>query len=337
MSFKTVTHPRSGLRLSRLGFGSAPLGDLYHRLDDETAVATVMAAVGSGINLVDTAPHYGNGLAEARIATALRRLDRDKVVLSTKVGRLMSPARGPVVSKRFVGGLPFRSEYDYSYDGVLRSLEHSMLRLGTDRIEIALIHDVDGWTHGVEAVDERFAETMNGAYRALDRLRSEGMLRAIGIGVNEAAMCARFARAGDFDTMLLAGRYTLLEQGALDDFLPLAADKGIAVLMGGVFNTGILATGPVEGAMYNYVPATPEVRERARRIEAVCKAHGIALAVASARFPLGHPAVASVVLGGVTPEEVARNVAAFDVRIPAALWSDLIAEGLLRPDAPAPT
>lgn len=336
MPFETVVHPRSGLRLSRLGFGSAPLGDLYARLDDETAVATVMAAADAGISLIDTAPHYGNGLAEARIATALRRMDRDRIVLSTKVGRLMSPARGPVQSKRFVGGLPFKMAYDYSYDGVLRSLEHSLLRLGTDRVEIALIHDVDGWTHGAEAVEGRFAEAMAGAYRALDRLRGEGVVKAIGIGVNEAAMCARFARAGDFDAMLLAGRYSLLEQGALDDFLPLAADKGIAVLMGGVFNTGILATGAVEGAMYNYVPAPPEVLERTRRLEAVCRAHSVALAAVALRFPLGHPAVASVVLGAVTPDEVARNAAAFEVAIPDALWSDLKSQGLLREDAPTP-
>jgi len=336
MAIATATHARSGLALSRLGFGSAPIGDLYRRLDDQTAVDTVLAAVAAGITLVDTAPHYGNGLAEARIGTALRRTGRDRIVLSTKVGRLMSPSGGPFESRRFAGGLPFRARYDYGYDGTMRSLEHSLLRLGTDRVEIALIHDVDVWTHGPDAIEGRFAEAMDGAYRALDRLRADGTVRAIGIGVNEASMCARFARAGDFDAMLLAGRYSLLEQGALDDFLPVAADKGIAVLMGGVFNTGILATGAVEGAMYNYKPAAPEILERVRRIEAVCRAHGTELATAAARFPLGHPAVASVVLGAVTPDEVARNVAAFDRPVPEGLWRDLVTEGMLRADAPPP-
>lgn len=335
MSIATIIHARSGLALPRLGFGSAPIGDLYRRLDDDTAVRTVIGAVESGITLVDTAPHYGNGLAEARVGTALRRLDRDRVVLSTKVGRLMSPGGGASESTRFAGGLPFRQRFDYSYDGAMRSIEHSLLRLGTDRVEIALIHDADGWTHG-DGAGARFTQAMDGAYRALDRLRSEGAVKAIGVGVNEAETCARFARAGDFDAMLLAGRYSLLEQGALDEFLPLAAGKGIAVLMGGVFNTGILATGPVAGAMYNYRPATPEILERAGRIEAVCRAHGVTLPVAAIHFSLGHPAVASVVLGAVSPEEVARNVAAFGQPVPDGLWRDLVAEGLLRPDAPVP-
>jgi len=333
MPIATMTHARSGLVLPRLGLGTAPIGDLYRRLDDDTAVRTVIGAVGAGVTLVDTSPHYGNGLAEARVGTALRRLDRDRIVLSTKVGRLMSPHRGPPTGTRFAGGLPFQARYDYSYDGAMRSVEHSLLRLGTDRIDIALIHDVDPWTHG-DGAEQRFAEAMNGAYRALEALRADGSIKAIGVGLNDATVCARFARAGDFDAMLLAGRYSLLEQGALDDFLPLAADKGIAVLMGGVFNTGILATGPVEGAMYNYRPATPEVLERAGRIEAVCRAHAVPLAVAAIHFPLGHPAVASVVLGAVTPDEVARNVAAFDRTVPPGLWSDLMTEGLLRPDAP---
>lgn len=337
MPIATTVHPRTGLALSRLGLGSAPLGDLYRRLDDETAVGTVVAAAAAGVTLVDSAPHYGNGLAEARVGTALRRTDRDRLVLSTKVGRLMSPDRSGFGSTRFAGGLPFRQRYDYSHDGVMRSVEHSLLRLGTDRVDILLIHDVDVWTHGTEAIEGRFAEAMSGAYPALERLRAEGSVKAIGVGLNEAGMCARFARAGDFDAMLLAGRYSLLEQGALDDFLPLAVERGIAVLMGGVFNTGILATGPVEGAMYNYKPAGPDVLQRAARIEAVCRAHATPLAAAAIRFPLGHPAVASVVLGAVTPEEVRRNVAAFSQEIPDALWRDLVAEGLLRADAPLPT
>lgn len=339
MTIERTRHGRTGLDLPRLGFGGAPLGNLNRRLDDGLAVAAVTAAIDAGVTLLDTSPLYGQGLSAARIGTALRRGGRDQLVLSTKVGRILTPGRD--ASGRgggrasYVDALPFMPRFDYSYDGTLRSLEQSLLLLGTDRVEIVLIHDVDAWTHGAE-VDTRFAEAMDGAYRALDRMRAEGVIRAIGVGLNEAATAARFARAGDLDTVLLAGRYSLLEQGALDDFLPLAADRGIAVLMGGVFNSGILATGPVEGALYNYRPAPPEIRERAGRVEAVCRAHGVALPTAAARFPLGHPAVASVVLGMVTPDEVARNVAAFAAAVPAALWSDLVAEGLLRADAPLP-
>lgn len=336
MPIPTRPHDRTGLDFPRLGFGGAPIGDLYRRLDDDTAVQSVIAAVAAGVTLVDTAPHYGNGLSEARVGTALRRLDRDRILLSTKVGRLMSPDRSGFGSTRFAGGLPFRQRYDYSRDGVMRSVEHSLLRLGTDRLDILLIHDVDAWTHGADGVEARFSEAMDGAYPALERLRADGTVKAIGVGLNEAGMCARFARAGDFDAMLLAGRYSLLEQGALDDFLPLAAERGIAVMLGGVLNTGILATGPVEGAMYNYRPAPADILERTRRIEAVCQAHGVALATAAIRFPLGHPAVASVVLGAVSPDEVARNVATFDRPVPDALWDDLKGAGLLRQDAPAP-
>lgn len=334
---------RSGIPVSLVGFGSAPLGDLYARLDDAEAIATVTAAHAGGITLFDTSPHYGNGLAEHRCGTALRRLPRDSFVLSTKVGRWMDPrgAGGSAIGRDvaapgFAGGLPHRSVVDYSYDGTLRAFEQSLLRLGLDRIDILLIHDVDVWTHGAGAIEQRFREAMDGAYKALDRLRAEGAVKAIGIGVNEAEMCERFARAGDFDTMLLAGRYSLLEQPALERFLPLAAAKGIGVMLGGVFNSGILATGPVPGARYNYRQAPPAVMERVARLAAVCRAHGVALADAALRFPLGHPAVASLVLGAVTPGEVARNLASLDASIPAALWSDLKAEGLLAADVPTP-
>jgi D-threo-aldose 1-dehydrogenase len=332
-----------GLEVTVVGFGAAPLGDLYSRLDDVTAIATVEAAHRAGIRLFDTSPHYGNGLSEHRCGTALRRVPRESFVLSSKVGRVMEArstagtrARGDVSSPDFAGGLPHRSVFDYSFDGTLRSFEQSLLRLGVDRLDIALIHDVDVWTHGVEQVEARFREAMEGAYRALERLRSEGAVRAIGVGLNEAGMCARFARAGDFDAMLLAGRYSLLEQPALSEFLPLACEKQIGVMLGGVFNSGILATGPVPGARYNYKPAPPGVVERVGMIAGICAAHNVDLADAALRFPFGHPAVACVVVGAVTPGEVARNVASLAKPIPPALWGDLKAEGLLAPDVPTP-
>ena len=327
---------RTGLPVSILGFGGAPIGDHYARYDDAGAIAAVAEAHDAGITLFDTAPLYGHGLSEHRFGTALRRVPRDSFVLSTKVGRHMDPRAPRGDGSGFTGGLPHGAVLDYSFDGTLRAFEQSLLRLGLDRVDILLIHDVDVRNFGVDGVDARFREAMDGAYRALERLRAEGAVKAIGVGVNDCESCIRFARAGDFDAMLLAGRYSLLEQPALDEFLPLALSKGIGVMLGGVFNSGILATGPVEGAMYDYAPAPPAIRERVARIEAVCRAHGVTLARAALHFPLGHPAVASVVLGAVSPAEVRRNLAGFGQAVPAALWSDLKAEGLLRTDAPVP-
>jgi len=335
---------RTGIPVSALGIGTAPLGDLFTKLDDQVAIATLADALRSGVTLVDTSPHYGNGLAEHRCGTALRIVGRDNVVLSTKVGRVIDP-RSPggtaiaegAAAPGFVGGLPHKAAIDYSYNGTMRSFEQSLLRIGTDRIDIALIHDVDVFTHGADALETRFGEAMNGAYRALDQLRSEGAVKAIGVGVNEADICVRFANEGDFDAMLLAGRYSLLEQPALDEFLPLAQRKGIGVMLGGVLNSGILATGAVQGARYNYKDAPPEVMAHVARIEQVCRAHGVPLIDAALQFPLGHVAVSSVVLGAETPEQVSNNIASMTRPIPSSLWSDLKAERLLNSQAPTPS
>lgn len=327
---------RTSVVVTALGFGAAPLGDLYAALDDGQAIGAVEAAADAGITLFDTAPLYGRGLAEHRVGTALRRRERSTFVLSTKVGRLYAPAPAGVRSgEGYAGGLPFEGRFDYSHDAALRSIEHSLLRLGLASIDIALIHDIDPWTHGDEA-PRRQREALDGAFRALADLRSQKVVRAIGIGVNDADVCARFARDADIDCVLLAGRYSLLEQGALDTFLPLAAARGIGVMLGGVFNSGILATGAVPGAKYNYRDAPADVLARVAAIESVCRAHGVSLAHAAMRFPLGHPAVASVVLGAATPDEVRRNVAAFAAPVPSGLWDALVAQGLLRADAPLP-
>jgi len=313
---------RTAIQVSALGFGTAPLGDLYRKLDDATAVAAVGRAFELGINLLDTSPLYGHGLSEHRCGTAIRRVD---------------PFHGRGDGSGFVGGQPHQAVVDYSYDGTMRSVEQSLLRLGTDRLDLLLIHDVDVWTHGADAIEDRFREAMAGAYVALDRLRGEGVVAGIGIGVNEAEMCVRFAQAGSFDTMLLAGRYSLLEQPALEHFLPLAQQQGIGVMLGGVFNSGILATGAVSGAKYNYQDAPPEILAKVARIEGVCSAHGVALSTAALHFALGHPAVASVVLGAQNPQEVERNVAALSSKVPSALWTDLKAEHLIDTDAPVPS
>jgi D-threo-aldose 1-dehydrogenase len=335
-----ATRAGASLRFTALGLGGAPLGDLYDRLGEGKALATVVAAVESGIRVFDTAPLYGNGLSESRLGAVLRDVPRDDFVLSTKVGRWMdpftsAPAVGGQDAPGFAGGLPHRAVIDYSYDGTMRSIEQSLLRTGLARFDLLMIHDCDVWTHGADMIEQRFAECMAGAYPALDRLRSEGLVKAIGVGVNEAEMCERFARAGDFDVMMLAGRYSLLEQPALQSFLPLAISKGIGILLAGVFNSGILATGALPGAHYNYAPAPPAVLEKVGRIEAVCRAHGVTLRQAALAFARLHPAVLTLVLGAVAPEEVRANVADVAVAVPPALWRSLKTEGLL--DLAAPT
>lgn len=327
---------RSDLPVSVLGFGGAPLGDLYARLDEAEAVATVEAALAGGVTLIDTSPLYGHGLSEHRIGAALRRARRDGVVISTKIGRVAEPFAGRGDGSGYHGGLPHALRFDYSHDGAMRSLEQSALRLGVDRFDIVLIHDVDVWTHGAERIESRFREAMDGAYRALERLRAAGTVKAIGVGVNEAEMCERFARAGDFDAMLLAGRYSLLEQPALAGFMPLALEKRIGLMLGGVFNSGILATGAIAGAKYNYAPASPAILARVAAIEAVCRHHDVPLRRAALHFPLGHPAVCSLVMGAVSPAEVADQIAELATPVPAALWEALKTQGLLGADVPVP-
>jgi len=333
---KTRELGQTGLKLTELGFGGAPLGNLYEAIPERQADATLERAWDCGIRYFDTAPLYGYGLSELRFGRLLRDKPREEFVLSTKVGRyFVAPGREPVDFGQWAAPLNFRPVYDYGYDGTMRALEQSRLRLGIPRIDIALIHDVDRRNHGAE-YDRRFGEAMNGAYRALDELRRSGEVTAIGVGVNEADVCARFARAGDFDCMILAGCYSLLRQDGLDEFLPIALEKGVRVILAGVFNSGILAEGPKEGAHYNYLAAPPEVIDRVRRLDTLCSAGNVPLAAAAMQFALAHPAVASALIGMVRPEEVEANVKLLQAPIDSMLWQSLKEEGLLRDDAPVP-
>jgi D-threo-aldose 1-dehydrogenase len=328
------------LRFSAIGLGTVPIGEVYELIDEKTAIATVEQAVASGVRVFDTSPHYGNGLAESRTGAGLRRAPRSDVVVSTKIGRVMdpfskaAPRNKDVYSPGFVGGYAHAPRFDYSYDGTMRSVEQSLLRTGLSEIDILLIHDCDVWTHGADA-GRRFMEAMEGAYRALDKLRSEKTVAAIGFGINEADTCVKFARAGDFDVAMMAGRYSLLIQNGMAEFLPLAVEKNMGVMLAGVFNSGILATGAVPGAKFEYAAAPPEVMEKVRRIEAICAAHGTSIRRAALHFAMAHPAVVSVVLGAANPAEVAANAADADQAVPAGLWSDLKSAGLLDPSAPA--
>jgi D-threo-aldose 1-dehydrogenase len=328
------------LAFSAFGFGAAPIGNMNRVLSEAEAEATVRQAWALGLRYFDTAPLYGHGLSEQRVGAALSGEARDAFLLSTKVGRLLEPcAPGDEDSGIYLGVQPVKVAYDYSYDGVMRSHEASLKRLGLDRIDILYVHDIDAMTHGSrEAAEARTRELIDqGGWRALDQLRAAGDVAAIGAGVNEWEPCARLLELADPDIFLLAGRYTLLEQEALTSLLPACAARGVGVVIGGPFNSGILATGPIEGAVYNYAPAPEPILRRTAAIEAVCAQHGVKLAQAALEFPLGHPAVVSVIPGGQTPDQVAQNLALLTAPIPTTLWAELKAAGLMRPDAPTPT
>lgn len=330
---------RSGLELSTLGLGSAPLGGFRGEVPEDIALATVQTAYDAGITYFDTSPYYGYGRSEHRFGNVLRHLDRQSFILSTKIGRVLKPLPlgAPIPDGHRHGGLPFAATYDYSYDGTMRSIEDSYQRLGLPSIDIVFIHDVDLYTHKDPGlVDYYFGEAMEGAYVALNELREAGTIRAIGGGLNDAVSCARFLRAGHFDCMMLAGRYTLLDQRALDDMLPLCEEQSVSVLIAGPFNSGILATGPVPGAKYDYQDAPVDIMEKASRISSICQRHDVALEAASLQFPLSHPSVTSVVPGAMTPHEVLANVSHMKATIPPELWSELKEEGLIAESAPLP-
>jgi D-threo-aldose 1-dehydrogenase len=329
----------SGLEVSVHGFGGVPLGNLYQKCSNEDAQATLLAAYTAGIRFVDTAPFYGLGMSEHRIGHIMHHLPRDSWVLSTKIGRVLKakdPAKG-IDAGPFVDSHPMEYIFDYTYDGVMRSVEDSLQRLATYRIDVLLVHDIDIWTHGSEEGRKaKFKELMDSGYKALRELRDSGTVKAIGAGVNEVAATLEFMAAGEFDCFLLAGRYTLLEQAALDELLPECTRRNISLIIGGPYNSGILATGAVKGAKYNYTDAPPEIMERVARLEAVCNRHGTPLKAAALQFPLGHPKVATIIPGARSVTEIDENIATFTTPIPAELWAELKHESLLHPDAPTP-
>jgi D-threo-aldose 1-dehydrogenase len=326
----------TGVAVTRLGFGAASLGNLYRPVDDATARATANAAWDAGLRYFDTAPYYGFGLSERRVGDVLRA-HPDDYVLSTKVGRLIVPCGKAEEKHGFCSPMPFAPVYDYSYDAILRSFEDSLQRLGLSRIDIIYMHDIGQVTHG-KRHKELFKIAMDGGYKAMDRLREQGLVKAIGLGVNEYEVCEEAMAYGDFDCFLLAGRYTLLEQGALESFFPACAKKGISIVIGGPYNSGILAVGTKskQAVTYNYESAPPEIIEKTRRIEDCCDRYKVPLAAAALQFPLGHPVVASVIPGLGNPERVTKTVALMETKIPAALWQELKESGLLHPQAPLP-
>jgi D-threo-aldose 1-dehydrogenase len=320
----------SKVEVTALGFGAAALGNLYRAVPDAAARATVQAALDGGIGYVDTAPHYGQGLSERRLRAVLPR----QTVISTKVGRVLKPIPQPSPGTErhgFVDGDPFEPHFDYSYDGVRQSFEDSLRRLGRDRVDILLAHDLGAATHG-DAAGAHLKAFLEGGYRAMIELKAEGRIGAVGLGVNEWQVCDAVLRHTDLDVILLAGRYTLLEQSPLDHFLPMCAARGVAIVAGGPYNSGVL-TG---GGHYDYATVPDDITRRVKALEAVCADHGVSLATAALQFPLAHPCVASVIPGMASAAEVESNLARFATDVPPALWADLKSQNLLHEAAPVP-
>jgi D-threo-aldose 1-dehydrogenase len=325
------------VEVTELGFGGASLGELFVPVPEHDAIATIDAAWDAGIRYFDTAPWYGRGLSELRTGSGLRDHPRQEFALSTKVGRWLRPADGDEFERGpWVGGSPNAVVFDYTYDGIMRSVEQSRLRLGITRFDIAFIHDLDRLYFDEETFAAHFDALATSGWKALEELRASGQVKAVGAGINALGLIPRFLDAVDLDAFLVAMPYTLLKQEVLDDEFPAAMARGVGFVIGAVFQSGILATGAVEGATYDYAPAPPDVLERVRRIEAVCARHDVTLPAAALRFPLGHPGVAAVIPGAFHPDQVRRNVAAFATPIPTDFWAELKHEGLLRADAPVP-
>jgi D-threo-aldose 1-dehydrogenase len=316
---------RTKLTVTKFGLGTAPLAGLFEEVEEGKAIRVIERAWEAGIRFFDTAPLYGHGLAEIRLGKVLRQMPRDEFTLASKVGRLLRADAPPEPGQSFRGTPPVNPKFDFSYDGVMRSFEESLERLGLDRIDILHIHDPDN----------HFDEALKGACRALDRLRADGVIAAVGAGMNQAEMLTRFARERTFDCFLLAGRYTLLDQVALKELLPECIERGIAIIAAGVYNSGILAD-PKPGARYNYQAAPPDLLERARRIREVCSRHGVPLKAAAVQFPLGHSAVSCVVIGCRSVDQLDESLEMFELEIPPAMWQDLKDQDLLLPASPTP-
>jgi len=330
----------TGLAVSELGLGTAPLGNLYEPLSDTTAQSVLKAAVSAGVHYVDTAPYYGFGLSERRVGDGLRG-HRD-IVVSTKVGRLLHPEPNVTNDSMrcgFRSPMPFTPVFDYSHDAIMRSWEASLQRLGLARIDLLYVHDAGAATHGAAHAERWEQLTRRGGFRALQRLREEGSIRGFGLGVNETAVCIEAMNYGHIDVILLAGRYTLLEQGALGELLPRAKADGTAVIVGGPYNSGILAAGTRSKAAprYNYAPAPAEVMARVAQIETICERHAVPLAAAALQFPLAHPQVASVIPGIASVAQLFETLRFYRASIPSQFWEDLKSQGLLRDDAVVPT
>jgi D-threo-aldose 1-dehydrogenase len=330
---------RTDVMVTEVGFGGAPVGDLFERVPEAQAQATLAAAWDGGVRLYDTAPFYGYGRSEHRVGHFLRQQPRSDFVLSTKVGRVLKATRdlASFDSGFWVGGLPFEFHYDYGYDGIMRSWEDSLQRLGLHAVDMLLIHDLDTFFFTPEEKLSAYeAQLYTSGFRALEELKRDGRIRAIGAGINRAVGIPRLLDLVDLDFFIVAMPYTLLDQGVLDDEFPRCHERDVSVVIGSPFASGILVTGPVEGALYAYEEASPEILDKTRGIQAICERHDVPLPAAAIQFALSHPLVSAVIPGALRPEHVQSNLAAWGHSIPADLWAELKTEGLIRNDAPTP-
>ena len=332
----TKVNARSGLTFTALGYGGAPIGNYNGVFSDTDAQDMVSQAWDQGIRYFDTAPGYGNGLSEHRLGHALRRRDRKELVLSTKVGRVLTPMLdAPPTNGQYLDIPPFVAGYDYSYDGVMRAVEQSMQRMLTDHFDVLFIHDCDRYTHG-SAAQELFHQAIVSAFPALESLREQQVVKAIGFGINETDLMIEAIKSTDVDVCLLAGRYTLLEQEPLDELFPICEQQGVGIVLGGVYNSGVLATGPISGARFNYAPADANTLAKAGRLQEVCRRHDVPLPAVALQFAYAHPVVVSACIGARDEKQQTRNAELFESSVPVDLWDDLRAAKLIRPDAPTP-
>jgi len=329
---KTRRIGKTKLEVTEISFGAAALGGLYRACPREVAIDTLQAAWDSGIRYFDVAPWYGLGLAERRVGDFLRDQADGSYVLSTKVGRLLRPVpTGTVPHYGYVDPLSFDADYDYSYDGIMRSVEFSYARLGLNRIDILYVHDLGGYTHGAAKNAVYLKQFLDSGVKALEELRSSGAISAFGLGVNEVPVCLDVMRQADLDCILLAGRYTLLDRSAVAELLPLCRQKGTSLVIGGVFNSGILATGPVPGSHFDYMPADDEVLAKVGAMEAIAKSHGVPLAAAAIQFPLNEAIVASVLIGTAKPSSLTRNMEIVEPRLAEAIYGEFEPYTLVAP------
>ena len=327
----------TNIHLSSLGFGAAPIGDLFENLDERSCYNILENAYNSNFNLFDTSPFYGNGLSEHRTGNFLKTIDEESYFLSTKVGRYLTPEKNQNIDRgAWAGGLNFKLNLDYSYDGAMRSFEQSLLRLAVSKIDICLIHDVDKFTFGNE-VDYYFKLAMNGAYKAIQKLKEEKVIKAIGVGLNDADICAKFANEGDFDCMVLAGRYSLLEhESALNDFFPIVDKNNIGIILAGVFNSGILAKGIGDNVTYNYDKIPNHIREKYIIVSEVCDRYNVPVPAAALQFPYANKLISSMILGMDRVEQIKQNISFFNHSIPDDLWNELIEKKIIDERCPTP-
>ena len=327
----------TNIHLSSLGFGAAPIGDLFENLDERSCYNILENAYNSNFNLFDTSPFYGNGLSEHRTGNFLKTIDEESYFLSTKVGRYLTPEKNQNIDRgAWAGGLNFKLNLDYSYDGAMRSFEQSLLRLAVSKIDICLIHDVDKFTFGNE-VDYYFKLAMNGAYKAIQKLKEEKVIKAIGVGLNDADICAKFANEGDFDCMVLAGKYSLLEhESALNDFFPIVNKNNIGIILAGVFNSGILAKGIGDNVTYNYDKIPNHIRDKYIIVSEVCDRYNVPVPAAALQFSYANKLISSMILGMDRIEQIQQNISFFNHSIPDDLWKELIEKKIIDERCPTP-